>query len=223
MTTTEDVRSRNLRALIDRASLSEVSKRSERSKAQLCSMANGKRAFGERVARAIEESMGLPVGWFDQERGGATDEAEDQLTGVEVEYLPGEAENLFPVSTIVLQGGEKTMRGVQIYLDSSVFKQNFPGEQISNFCAAIVLDTSMSPDLNPNDRVLIDVAKPEFSTEGVYCLNTPGGKILRRVSCNLDGTHVISSNKKEDKQILENFENVSIIGRVQLVWNARKI
>ena len=224
MALVEDVRVANLCMLINQSSLAEIARRSKRAPAQLSGMSKRKRPFGERAARGMEEAMGLPLGWFDQSHDKRIDQPDDQPTSKGVSYLSAETANLFPVPTIVLQGGKNTMNDVIIHFDGDVFKRNFPDQPVENFSAAIVLDTSMSPTLNPTDRVLIDTSKPEFTTAGVYCLDTPAGKILRRVISTLDGRHSVSADSDpEDKQLLEEFKGVSIIGRIEMVWNARRI
>lgn len=220
----EDVRVERLRALIKESSLAEVSRRAQRAPAQLSGMANKKRPFGERAARSLEDNMGLPMGWFDRPNDKPDDQAEDQPLTKGVSYLSAEAADLFPVSTIVLQGGESTMNDVTVYLDGDVFRRYFPSQSREDFRAAIVTDTSMCPTLNPTDRVLIDVSKPRFTTTGIYCLDTPAGKILRKLSCNLDGTHsVCADSAPDERQLLENFKDVSIVGRVEMVWHAQKL
>lgn len=224
MSLIEDVRARNLYTLIQQSTLADVSRRAKRNAAQLSQMSRGKRTFGERVARGIEEAMHLPPGWFDQPHDKTEGQAEEQPTVKGVPYLSAETANLFPVPTIVLQGGETTMNNVIVYFDGDIFRRNFPDQTIEDFSAAIVLDTSMSPALNPMDRVLIDTSKPRFTTSGIYCLDTPAGKILRRMTSTLDGKHMVSTDSApEEKQLLEEYKGVSIIGRVQMVWNARKI
>ena len=217
MSLIEDVRARNLSTLIQQSTLADVSRRAKRNASQLSQMSRGKRTFGERVARGIEEAMHLPPGWFDQPHDKTEGQAEEQPTVKGVPYL-----SAFP--TIVLQGGETTMNDVIVYFDGDTFRRNFPDQTIEDFSAAIVLDTSMSPALNPMDRVLIDTSKPRFTTSGIYCLDTPAGKILRRMTSTLDGKHMVSADSApEEKQLLEEYKGVSIIGRVQMVWNARKI
>ena len=222
MTTAEDMRVENLRMLIHKTSLADVSRKAKRAPAQLSTMANRKRSFGERVARGIEEDMGLPTGWFDLPHA-EDDQTELKPTNGGVSYLSAEAANLFSVPTIVLQGGDQTMNEVEVFLDDQVFKEYFPNRDKKDFCAAIVQDTIMSPELNPMDRVLIDKARAVFTKAGIYCLSTPAGNILRRLTCGLDGKHrVTADNDPNDKQILEDVPTVKIVGRVELIWNIRK-
>lgn len=225
MTSLEDVRVQNLRALVKQSSLAEIARRSKRASSQLCSMTNRRRPFGERIARGIEEAMGLPQGWFDQPHESEVNQLSIQPTDrKEFSYLPIEGTNLFPITTLTLQGGESIMKNVKIHFDADVFKRNFPNRSAESFSAAIVLDASMSPTLNPMDRVLIDTSKPEFTTAGIYCLDTPAGKVLRRIVSTLDGRHSVSADSSpDDKHLLEEFQDVSIVGRLELVWNARKI
>ena len=224
MSLLEGVRAGNLCTLIQQSSLADVARRAKTDAAQVSRMSKRKCTFGERVARRMERELKLPRGWFDQPHDKTEGQAEEQSTVRGVSYLSAETANLFPVSTIVLQGGETTMNDVIVYFDGDVFRRNFPNKPVEDFSAAIVLDTSMSPTLNPMDRVLIDTSKPHFTTAGIYCLDTPAGKILRRMTSRLDGKHLVSADSAPEKeQLLEEFDGVSIIGRVSMVWNARKL
>ncbi len=224
MTSLQNVRVENLCALIKQSSLTEIARRSKRAPSQIWEMKNRRRGFGEKIARRIEIEMGLPQGWLDEPHGSEEKQLDNKLTDKGVPYLPISVASLFPIKTIELQGGENTMKNVRIHFDADVFKRNFPDRSAESFSAAIVLDTSMSPTLNPMDRVLIDTSRPMFTTAGIYCLETPAGKVLRRVVSTLDGRHAVSADSSpEEKQLLEEFQNTTIVGRIEMVWNARRL
>ena len=61
-----ETRRRALQRLTDASSIADVARKSNRDPAQLWGMVKGTRPFGERVARSLELSLGLPSGFFDQ-------------------------------------------------------------------------------------------------------------------------------------------------------------
>ena len=60
-----DRRRQALQDLASASSIADVARKSNRDPAQLWGMVKGKRPFGERNARALEEELGLPNGYFD--------------------------------------------------------------------------------------------------------------------------------------------------------------
>ena len=173
------------------------------------------RELGSKLAREIELRMNLADGWMDTPH--TEEESAPPKNGVP--YIEG-TPTLIPIPVFVLQGGEGKMEDIAVFLDPGLFDRNFPGREISEFHAAIVLDNSMSPKLNPDDRVLIDTATTDFTTAGIYCLETPAGKVLRNIRCRLDGIHVVSADGDPETVELESAPDIQILGRVCMKWCA---
>lgn len=72
---TIELRRSRLLQLIDELGLSAVSLRARKPASQILDMVKGRKSFGEKVARAIEQNMQLPGGWLDQRDNHATDDA----------------------------------------------------------------------------------------------------------------------------------------------------
>lgn len=164
------------------------------------------RRMGTSFAREIERQLALPDGWMD----------EDHSVGVA--YLEGEALPVFPMKTIALSGADP-MSKETVYLDDDLFKRHYPDQKRADFVAAIIHDNSMSPTATPGDRVLI---KPttEFTTDGIYCVETQAGNLLRRIVFRLDGSHDVSADSRpNDVSKLEDL-SIKIIGRVCMIWHA---
>lgn len=223
MSTSYEIRRNNLRKLLERfRSVAEFNETMGRSRKNpgFTMIKNGQlnrgkpREMGDKLAREIELRLNLPAGWMDTPH---TEEDKTEATGVP--YIEG-TPLIIPIPTIVLQGGEGKMEDIAVFLDPGLFVRNFPGRKRSDFHAAIVLDNSMSPKLNPDDRVLIDTATTDFTTAGIYCLDTPAGKVLRNVRCRLDGVHIISADGDPETVELESVQGIKIIGRVCMKWTA---
>lgn len=166
------------------------------------------RRMGKSLAREIEQKLSLPNGWMDE------DHAE------EVEYLPGEA--VSPMKTLMLFGSNP-MKKETVHLDNELFSTYFPDEHRDDFAAGIIHDAAMHPTLSSGDRVLVRM-DGKFSTDGMYCISTDGGMVIRRVTYRLDGKHVVSADSQpEDKTVLEEIPGISIVGRVCIFWRVTPV
>lgn len=106
-----------------------------------------------------------------------------------------------------------------VYLDDDLFSRSFPNHKREDFVAAIVHESAMSPTVTQGDRVLI-LPSEKFSTDGIYCIETSAGVLLRRIRYRLDGTHAISADSQpDDVETLEDL-HTKIIGRVCMIWHA---
>lgn len=68
----QDVRRNNLRRAVDElehGNMTALAERARKPLTQISDMLSGRKAFGEKVARAIESRLGLPTGWMDQPHG----------------------------------------------------------------------------------------------------------------------------------------------------------
>lgn len=180
--------------------------------------ANGRpRIMGDKLAREIEARLALPEGWMDESH------SDSATPDVAIDYLPTETADFVAVPTLSLVGDSR-MTKERIHLDRDVFELNFPGEPAENFRAAVVRDATMSPTLVPGDCVLVDVSKNVYSSDGVYCLQTSAGFVLRRVTFKLNGTLVVSADTDPaDKTPLDQLEGVAIFGKAVLRWSMSKM
>lgn len=68
----QSVRRSNLRRAIEdleHGNMTALAERAKKSPTQISDMLSGRKAFGEKVARAIERALDLPSGWMDQPHG----------------------------------------------------------------------------------------------------------------------------------------------------------
>lgn len=164
------------------------------------------RRMGTTLAREIEARLALPDGWMDEEHSAG------------IPYLEGEALPVFPMKTIALSGADPMLKET-VYLDNDLFLRSFPNHKREDFVAAIVHESAMAPTITQGDRVLI-LPSGKFTTDGVYCIETTAGLLLRRIKYRLDGTHAISADSQPDE--IETLEDLKtpIIGRVCMIWHA---
>lgn len=67
-----DIRRENLRALVEAEGLATIARRAKKPDRQINDMLAGRKSFGEKVARDIENKMGLDTGALDRPITGST-------------------------------------------------------------------------------------------------------------------------------------------------------
>lgn len=163
------------------------------------------RKMGADLARDIEKKLALPDGWLD----------DDHFQ--QIQYIESEETKVFPMKTIASSGADPMLKET-VYLDDELFVRHFPGIDRSEFVAAIVHDTSMAPTISPGDRVLIKLSQ-EFTTDGIYCVETSAGRLLRRIVFNLKGSHDVSADSRPGGIATLEELKLPIIGRVKMIWH----
>ena len=171
-------------------------------------MTTGKpRALGSRLARDIEEKLGLEQGWMDQDH-------ESRVDFFENNSIP----DVLSIRIIQLPGGEN-MTKTAVYLDGHTFESVAPGLEIKDVCSCIVSDTSMSPALNPGDRLLIDMTKRSFTIDGVYLVELIGNNALRRLKRDISGKIQVFMDSMPNYYIdLPDASDMKILGRAIYLW-----
>ncbi len=87
-------------------------------------------------------------------------------------------------------------------------------ENLKNIDAINVVGDSMEPTLNSDNIIFLDVAKKDFSKEGIYAFTTIHGLFVKRIQRRVDGKlDVISDNKEYPVQIIDK-NDLTILGKV---------
>lgn len=186
-------------------------------------LTNGRtRVMGDSLAREIEKKLELQEGWMDVPHEPAA----------KIRYFERDSDApskaIFQMKSLRLAGGENTEEAL-MYLDPMFFQIYFPGRQPDEFALSVVSGTSMEPTLSPSDRVLIDMSTgSRFTRDGVYLVCYSKGndkqKILRRIRMKLDGTLMISADKRPDEeQNIQEIEGLELHGRVAFRWKGEPI
>lgn len=71
----------------------------------------------------------------------------------------------------------------------------------------------MEPTLKNGDSVIVDVSQKTPETEGVYAVVMNGKILIKRIQFMRKGYRLISDNKRYDPIDLEEFDDISIVGR----------
>ena len=132
-----DTRRRALQRLAEASSIADVARRANKDPAQLWGMAKGTRPFGERVARSLEISLGLPAGYFDQ------GEKDPNVIGI-----PSDNWKKVPLIDWKDAPNHSTAKPLEF-----VFTMQDQGE---NTFAVKIIDDSMTPTIKSGDIALID-------------------------------------------------------------------
>lgn len=231
MQTIYDTRRANLLALINQyGSIAELNaatgrKRQDASLSLVKSKAIGYRGktrnMGDRLARTIEEKLHLPRGWMDAEHDGivASDLDIPKHSGVMVHVLENWAS----------MGDGNDSQDQDIIVGSielaSSFVKKIPHTSDNNLSIITGYGDSMSPTIEPGDKVLVDTWVREFLSGGIYVLRSCGKLFLKRVSLKLNGVPVISSDNPSIKlaEELNGESEVETVGKVIYVWHGRQI
>jgi phage repressor protein C with HTH and peptisase S24 domain len=188
-------RRRALRELIARDGLSVVARRAKKPELQLNDMVAGRKAFGEKIARALEINLAPnePSGWLDRSQ---TPEAQHQDTSVLIpEYETGGAMGLglfLPDQPGVIRGWRVT----EEWIDKNA--RNHTGK--GNLAIVTGFGDSMRPLFNPGDPLLVDTGVNDVKYDSVYFFRlgeegfikrlqrmpTENGMIIRALSQNED-------------------------------------
>lgn len=87
-------------------------------------------------------------------------------------------------------------------------------ENLKNIDAINVVGDSMEPTLNSDNIIFLDVAKKDFSKEGIYAFTTIHGLFVKRIQRRVDGKlDIISDNKEYPLQVIDK-NDLTILGKV---------
>lgn len=225
-----DIRRKNLQALVDARSggnrsafAAEVGKLPQ----QIGGMLTGSKSFGAKIAREIEERLGLERGVLDrdsyetiknhQSSGGSVDAGWVRVPvyGIEGSCHDGVFENQSNSTNIV--------RSID-FLET--FLRTLPGVVgLTQLHIVTASGDSMAPTIPNRSLCLVDGGQRDISRDGIYCLQADGQIFIKRVQRNLDRTLTLLSDnthyppKTIDRSVLE---TVTVVGAVVYVFSGRE-
>ncbi|MEL5618494.1 S24 family peptidase [Serratia nevei] len=180
-------------------------------KSYLSQLMTGKASFGEKAARRLEQSYGMPSGFLD----GTNDEqiAEQENQNFKIEFLDVQA-SAGPgvISSEVVQ----TIRSIEYTDDHAV--QMFGGKQASQIKMITVDGDSMAGTIELGDAIFIDVSKDYFSGDGIYVFLYKNHLHVKRLQMLPDHLLVHSDNPEYIDWVIteENEHKLKVIGKVLL-------
>lgn len=174
------------------------------------------REMGSTLARKIEQGLGLDNGWMDTDHTGivvesAEDDYEEGIRVLELENWGSMGTDPAVLEQDVILGG--------ITLSPEFVRRLNPSSP-KNLKVITGHGDSMSPTILPGDKILIDEGVTDLC-DGIYVLQSYDSLFIKRVSRNLKGKAVISSDNPNVKlsEELDGSEELRIVGRVVYVWH----
>lgn len=204
----------------------ELSKRIDKSPAQISQWINGSadsktgkaRSMKSDTAREIEVALKLPRGWFDQPVDSIFNK---QLKGF-IQFTP------IDVETVASNGfnNDNYSESVQLIEVS----ENWARENISNNLNSISIITaitdSMKPTFDKGDLLFVDEKVNYYASEGIYVVASSWGLKVKRLELSMNGElKVISDNKNYPVDILkdEEINSLKICGKVVAALKIKNI
>ena len=218
------IRRNNLRELISQyPSQVAFATAVEKSPQQIGGMLNGSKSFGNRIARDIEEKLGLKTGYLDQ--------ASNDNQFVRISRL-GDPNDCNWVRIPLLDIEASCGGGIESSLPSIVggvdlapeFLLSLPGVISPRHLHVVnAHGDSMEPTVMDKAFCVIDTAQTRILADGIYCLCAENQIFIKRLQRNLDGTLLlISDNPRYHPQTIDKLtleERTTIVGRVVYVYN----
>jgi Predicted transcriptional regulator len=204
----------------------ELSKRIDKSPAQISQWINGSadsktgkaRSMKSDTAREIEVALKLPRGWFDQPIDSIFNK---QLKGF-IQFTP------IDVETVASNGfnNDNYSESVQLIEVS----ENWARENISNNLNSISIITaitdSMKPTFDKGDLLFVDEKVNYYASEGIYVVASSWGLKVKRLELSMNGElKIISDNKNYPVDILkdEEINLLKIYGKVVAALKIKNI
>jgi phage repressor protein C with HTH and peptisase S24 domain len=192
---------------------------------QTSDLLSGRAAFGEKVARSIEEFAALPPGWLDQ--------ADDDETDIHSLVRESGIGSSTDVSITALRTSSAKSDSNEDRQDlalkcltlSSAWIERAIGQLsgANNLRFTEVQDDSMEPTFRVGDLLLVDTGIAEWKRDGIYLLRANGRVYARRVRRRMDGAFEISADSTTVKTADVIVGPLSVLGRVVWAWNGRKL
>lgn len=204
----------------------ELSKRIDKSPAQISQWINGSadsktgkaRSMKSDTAREIEVSLNLPRGWFDQpveSENTTPQEGYIQLTLLDVKAAAGNGfdNNDYPESVQLIEVSEKWAR-------------NNLGHSFKSISVITASGDSMQPTFNCGDWLFVDKATNFYDEDGVYVFMSSSGLKVKRLQKFVSGElRIISDNQKYKSEVIEDneFNSIKICGKVVATLRVERI
>ena len=227
MKTIGEIRTKNINLLVNQyGGFKGLGERLGRARAQIEQWArnykdsNGKpRYISDGSCRFIEKTLGLQHGWLDQEHPEQFEIAETPATYL-IPAKPTEA--VFGVldvkaacgSGVVNPDRPETIRQIIMPVEDAM-KLIGSANRNGQIKVIIAIKDSMTPTINPNDMLFVDMSVTEFAGEAVYILLHAGELICKRLQ--MLGKHltVISDNRNYESWRWEDKpDETRIVGKV---------
>jgi len=139
------------------------------------------RSIGERLAREIEQKMGLPAGWMDLDSG-----------------APSERFSTIPI--ISLDNMSQTIE--KLFLSDRVLNKSIDTPTSIHAVRGLYMPSKeMQPAISQDDILLVDTGCETYPKDGVYVIRANKSVFVRRVRRLLTGNIRISADADADSAV----------------------
>lgn len=198
-----------------------LAKKCGKSIQQISGMLTGAKSFGERIARNIEASLGIPPGTLDAEcpdiqiekKWDSSKPEATRITALEVrkEYALISPPKTSKIRLMELDGEWLYEQPIDTSTPDELKLLSMPGD-------------NMEPEILKGASVVVDLRQREFNMNGIFAVAYSGSIFVHRVQVQPGGKFVLwSDNKKYEPIRLDNLDGIFIIGRCILVNNPHGI
>lgn len=224
-----EIRRKNLQSLVDQYGLAEVARAVKKPASQINDMLAGRKSFGEKVARAMEDewSSALHIGYFDTpqlvtghasiapEKGNVLVwESPDDLPGDDKRVWVDRYDYSFSAGDGRVQWEVREKKALPF--DRGFFEKLGSRPKDCKLCVA--RGDSMEPYLFNRDMVMVDTAKKVIRDGRVYAVIFEGEALVKQIFKTVGGgivLHSYNASRYPDKEIPpEKMELVQIAGEV---------
>ena len=180
---------------------------------------NGYRPITEKFIDKTESQLRIP-GWFSEEV-------------VDVQgFNPAQPGVVVPLlATVASMGNGEQVDTHDAIVGSLTLSPNWINENIrpitdhSNLRFIHAHGDSMEPTFKSGDILLVDSGINTADVDGIYVLEAQQRLFIKRVSQNLSGQYIITSDNPKVKtvDVLDGHTEVAILGRVLWAWEGKRL
>lgn len=173
-----------------------------------------KRAIGDKIARRIESSFGLPIGYLDTQE--APVPQDDHWVDVPC---------LSPTVALGAPGIVREGQSIDsLRLSKAFVRRQTAATSFDRLAIYTATDDSMAPTCGHGDFVLVDTAITAADDSGIYIIGHASQLFLKRIQLHVDGSFaIISDNPAYAPQQLASLKGVTVFARALLVMGLRKL
>lgn len=217
----QSIRRKNLALLADQTGgRAALARRCGKTTQQISGMLQGQKGFGERIARDIEQKLGLTPGTLDLD----TMPADVCSTADVLPMKPPLAERITALEArkeYALAEPLKVSKIRLIEFDGEwLYEQKIDTMEPAALRLMSVSSDSMEPEILKGSTVVIDVSQRSLLANGIFAMAYSGAIFVHRVQV-LPGNKYLfmSDNPRYQSLTIDSLDGIFIIGRVVLINN----
>lgn len=179
---------------------------------------NPHKGIGHALARRIEQAFDVPIGWLD------IDHTTPAVVNSETVAVP-----MLNLTTVIGHGPAadiSTEVVSSVLISKKWLRTNVQASAFEHLSVLTARGDSMAPTFGDGDILLVDRGISTIKVDGVYVIAREDDLFVKRVQRKLDGNMVIKSDNPAYEDLIlgpEVRNAVSVLGRVLVVWNIKKL